>query len=458
MKDKKFNISKPFNTGDYMPDISDDEGWEKMADILDKQMPVSSFGKGRGKFGSKFWRSLLVIFLLIVFLLSWILIRNKTNRFTSTSTVNSSTKDKKNLSDWANINQPNPVDINSHTTIDNTNKNSGDNKPTRLATNSSQYSPVNAKQKTQLNKNRNKLGFSCIGIESHNSQSNTRYLSNDNAGITPELPEKAKLIIPASKRNYVYQIMSLSNNAQKIADLQKAKSSLVRSQNRNKDDEKKFSAKTNSKNVLANFHFGLEWNTPIPLQSVRGNYFVGGNGKNEAYMTLIPGIWVSKTFGNRHEITAQFKPYQQNFPENVPFAAVADMSLPTPHTRSYYLLKTTGKAANIQYKYYVSKKWGVNTGMALIGQRRALVNEKLVRDFDQFLESDTTYSIFHNAIDTVNIKKSAFVAGKVGLFYNISNKLQIGAETVVPFSNLSAFPQTSIRPVNGQFFIRWRIK
>jgi hypothetical protein len=214
------------------------------------------------------------------------------------------------------------------------------------------------------------------------------------------------------------------------------------------------------KNKLTGFGYGLQWNVPLPLQGVSG-YFTGADGNSKPYNLLIPELWLSKTLGKdkRHQIQLQINPNRQFFTGKKELTSqtgplsIQDTTMVSRNTR---LLKTSGIGVTLQYNYNFSGKWSAGAGLNFSSYGKALLSAQTVRMTDNKLLSDSLYGITRSAADWQYIK-SSMLAGKLELSYQVK-KIRAGIDVYIPLTNISAYPGNTIRPVNGQLFLRWAIK
>lgn len=211
---------------------------------------------------------------------------------------------------------------------------------------------------------------------------------------------------------------------------------------------------------IKNLHLnlGLQWNMSLPVYGTK-NYFTGTNGNNQAYNILIPGLWISRSWENKHEILLQVKPVLNYFTGS---KVLTDSSGPEGPIDSSYvqktrvLIKTSGAAAGLQYNYSFDDKWSVGISLEYHLQFSALVAYKTIKQSTGAVLADSIAGINKSSTDWQYIK-SSFIAGSVGLAYRL-NKFQAGAALVIPVTSPAASTGAQIRPLNGILFFRWWIR
>lgn len=221
--------------------------------------------------------------------------------------------------------------------------------------------------------------------------------------------------------------------------------------------------KSNNTNFISDVSYGLQLNATIPLQNeCLCNYGLDANGKKQAWKLLVPGIWASKIFAQKHEVTLQFNPYRQYFVSSKP-VSVESFYLPPElpedtllANKSINIVKTRGLSAGVQYNYHFSNKWSAGVGADYNTQSQTLLNEQVTRVYDGKL---LLYKVYGSKTrgDSVQYLKPYFITSNFNVMYSFK-KLQIGARLQIPVTNLALPKNDAIRPVNGQLFFRWRFR
>lgn len=212
------------------------------------------------------------------------------------------------------------------------------------------------------------------------------------------------------------------------------------------------------------WQYGLQWKATIPFNGSK-NYFTGTNNRSEPYNLLIPGIWLSTTVNNRHELMLLVKPadwyfydkkdYRKDTTEIIDHSDSIIKILTQRKTTT--LIKTGGWYGSLQYNYHINENWLVGAGIGYHLRVGALANQQTFKNLSDTLVSDSLYSMPKNA-DTDKYLASSFITGKLELAYHF-NALDVGATVLLPLTD--PFADKSVnksRPMNVQLFVRWRIK
>ena len=210
-------------------------------------------------------------------------------------------------------------------------------------------------------------------------------------------------------------------------------------------------------NFITDTHFGLSWNLPLPISGT-DYYFSGYNGKSQPYMVLIPGAWVSKRY-DKHEIMLQFSPFGQYFTgdklvsSTVVHDSLSSDSIGLNQTSS--VLKTFGISAALQYNYSITPSLIVGFGINYSTQRKALMQEITLNQSSGEVVSESLYGIQKSS--GWEYLNSGFFSGKLEVAWR-RKVFDLGVNFQLPLTNLSSSSDVIIKPLNGQLFIRLKIK
>ncbi|MCS3797381.1 STN domain-containing protein [Niastella sp. OAS944] len=212
------------------------------------------------------------------------------------------------------------------------------------------------------------------------------------------------------------------------------------------------------------WQYGLQWKATLPFNGSK--YYVNGaNARSEPYNLLIPGIWLSTTVNNRHELMLLVKPAEWYFYNNKVFrkdtSHVIDNSDSIPKTiysrKTTTLIKTGGWYGSLQYNYHINEHWLIGAGVGYHLRVRGLARQQSFKNLSDTLAKDTLYSMEKGA-ETDKYLASSFITGKLEVAYHF-NALDVGATFMMPLT--APFKDISLnksRPLNVQLFVRWRIK
>lgn len=218
------------------------------------------------------------------------------------------------------------------------------------------------------------------------------------------------------------------------------------------------SGETSNKKAF-DLHFGLQWNFSLPFQGTK-NYFTGTNGKNQFYYGLIPGVWMSKMWGEKHETILHLTPAQQYFANNKPLVDSGELSIPgdsATYKKTTTLIKTSGFAVGLAYNYKINEGWAVGAGIHCNWQQKALLNQLTARSHSiNTSVSDSLYTIPKSS-DGWQYLKSSFFSVRVEISYELKN-FRIGGAVLAPFPAIASSSLNKLQTINSQVFLRWRIK
>jgi len=199
--------------------------------------------------------------------------------------------------------------------------------------------------------------------------------------------------------------------------------------------------------LFNNLHYGLQWNVNIPL-SEPVNYW------DKAYTVLIPELWISKLYRNRHELRFGFNPYQQTNYGNKKLSELNNTADSTSTAKR--IVKASGMSFGLHYNYHISPRWAAGAGFSYNLQNKVLVNYQTMHTPNDTIISNSTNSDLKSSSEWENIKASG-ITGNVELCYHFG-KVEIGGLISVPITNALLIGGKTARPVNGSIFLRWRIK
>jgi hypothetical protein len=212
------------------------------------------------------------------------------------------------------------------------------------------------------------------------------------------------------------------------------------------------------------WQYGLQWKATIPFNGSK-YYFTGTNNRSEPYNLLIPGIWLSTTVNNKHELMLLVKPAEWYFYDKKNYRK--DTTEIVDHSDSIIkiitrrktttLIKTGGWYGSLQYNYHLNENWLVGVGIGYHLRVGALAYQQTYKNLTDTLLKDSLYSMPKNT-DTDKYLASSFITGKLELAYHF-NALDVGATILLPLTD--PFADKSLnksRPLNVQLFARWRIK
>lgn len=221
----------------------------------------------------------------------------------------------------------------------------------------------------------------------------------------------------------------------------------------NKAEEKKTSKAVKQLGI----NYGLQWNVAVPLQGIK-NYFSGTSGSSQPYVVLIPDLWISKQMGGKQELLFSLSlsnTYATGDKQIASFKGALSIVDSTTVTQRVSVLKTSGFAAGLQYNYHVNNKWSIGAGLNYHSINRALIKETTTGYYTGRVISESTDAVSKGGNDWLYFNNS-FFTGKLELSY-YWGRIRTGAAVYIPVSDMSSVSGNSIRPINGQLFLRWRL-
>jgi hypothetical protein len=284
----------------------------------------------------------------------------------------------------------------------------------------------------------------------------------------------------AKSEDHVFNIKNSGNNKNTGVDesgtdspkrkeatsLSLLKSLPFRSSAFNPDFSKKIGAKpASNKNVAKqvaskpepnSLEVGLEWNLNSPFKQTN-LLFNSIDSIRKPATLLIPGIWVTKSFRQKHFLTLSLSINQPYFGNNKMLAQATD-TIPGVDSSHWYrntnLIKTIGLNAALQYQYQFLNHLTIGAGIAYTRNSGALVQMQTFNRNDKLLAAE--YVTLKGRTQTNPYLNADIFYFKAGLSYKIG-RFQTGINILAPVRNVSASPQFPIRAINGQLYLRFRI-
>ena len=519
MGNKKSSINLPSSANYPVPDIPVEEGWAGMNQLLNANMPPAGNKNGASNKGRK--RYLLLLLLLFVSSVAYFGLNNTskqklvTENKTATDNTPSAIKEADNKVQAKEIN--NTIDNKNNSSV--SQANITDDKGAVANTKGKQQIPAASNTAANLEKKNtgsgkqsnsdtadktatlagSKIQVSVKGtVGTGNSQKGTSAANEDlikqTAKVAVPFKEQPVINVAEKKETKSLAINSDNNlndatkttaivtndnttinkitsvdNAESKSDLNKSstettitpqqETGAVKVDASQQALQSKVEVKKISKAIKQlGINYGLQWNIAIPLQGTK-NYFTGTNGSSQPYVALLPDLWLSKQIGKKQEILLTL--HLSNLyaaGEKQLTAAKGALSIidTTTVIKSISLIKSSGFTAGLQYNFNFSKHWGIGTGINYNLLNRALIKEKTTGFYTGTVLSEFTMVAAKNGSNWLYLN-SSFFTGKIELSYYLG-KIKIGSALFVPLSNISSVPGNNIKPVNGQLFLRWRLK
>jgi len=202
---------------------------------------------------------------------------------------------------------------------------------------------------------------------------------------------------------------------------------------------------------LETLHAGLEWNASSPFNSTK--YILkGADSTSKPYLLLIPGIWISKDITENQLVRLSFYANQPFYGGLKRVQRIgADSAL---FHNNINLIKATGVNLALQYEYRFFQKILASAGFSYSPLRKALAQDDYENYQGIIIHGPKLILNKQNISQYINTDLFLF---KTGLTFT-PGRYQFGANMLIPLSNLSLTPTSSLRTLNGQFFFRFTIK
>ncbi|MDQ6480289.1 hypothetical protein [Dyadobacter sp. LHD-138] len=214
--------------------------------------------------------------------------------------------------------------------------------------------------------------------------------------------------------------------------------------------QQKASPSKEKKALFKTLHAGLEWNVTAALNNTQ-YIFTATDSTNKPYMLLIPGIWLSKDLTENQSLTLSFYANQAYFGG---LKRIRRIDADSVFHNNINLIKATGINLSLQYNYRFISKLGISAGISYSPLRSALAqNEE--ENYQGKIISGSKLVLKKDNMDQY-MKTNLFVV-KTGLTFT-PGRYQFGINLLIPLSNLSITPTSSLKTMNGQLFFRFRIK
>ncbi|MCF0056812.1 hypothetical protein [Dyadobacter sp. CY356] len=217
-------------------------------------------------------------------------------------------------------------------------------------------------------------------------------------------------------------------------------------------DKREENIKANSqKPFLETLHIGLEWNAASSFKDTK--YLLPGpDSTKKPYRLLIPGLWISKDLDDKQSVIASFFISQQYLAGNKLIKQTLDSTI-KDLSYNTHMIKAVGINLSLQYNYQFFPNLAFSAGLGYSKLNRALFQESMKNYAGEVLP---TSRLLLTKQDLNNLVQTNLVTIKTGLIFN-TGRLKLGANLIVPLTNVSATSRP-IRTLNGQIFLRFRVK
>ncbi len=210
------------------------------------------------------------------------------------------------------------------------------------------------------------------------------------------------------------------------------------------------------------FNWGLQWAANFPL-SGRKTYAEDLKEQHGAYILAIPGIWLSRTFTNRHDLVISIRPYfdyyskNELFYQNSPLDNPSDTVTP-PASRAYpeaRLLKLRSSSITAEYHYRLTGSFLVGGELSYHHHWNALTNIRRLSG-SGFSPAADSLKWLGRTDDFWKYLRSNNITAGLNLTYHTSS-ISLGGSITMPLLPTADNPYGGSKPLNSRIFIRWQL-
>jgi hypothetical protein len=515
LKRKKGHIDKYLSAKLPEPDVTADDAWTRMNDMLEQasisniqKQPTDS--KGINSLKTIITASILIT---IAFMLWFFLAKDESNLnkenlkrdgITNSVSRKNNTKANKNFSKQMEIIQSQlDANLTDNNTLSVSNKRAENSELDKFEKSLNPSLPISLKnglekaadrnfsidsiQNSHIKLNREKAVSSSPGVsenikEDHNShninpdisQKNSRLRSITKEKIASKI-QKISISNPSQGRNLNPTIRQIKqsdfefNRVKLTAEMLRPRSITLNPSPKNMQfspikapGNKAVHGSSSEKNnsFYKNIHVGPEWNIGSAFNN-RQHALAKMSGSLNPYLTLVPGIWLNYTLSKRQSVSVNVIPFHSYLGGLKNLAQIREFtsdSIPWRDSivsyRTIKLVKANGVNIAFQYNYHFSSKISVAVGLSFNSFSSALIKESIA-DISNIAISDTLTIRNRNNINQY-LRKDLF-ALKTGLTIS-PGKYEFGINLLLPMQDMSSTSTNSLKPLNGQLFFRWKIK
>jgi hypothetical protein len=432
------------------PDIPADTAWNDMNLLLDAQLPPSDIPSQKGKmnWGSRgFWYSAMVI-TGIAGSIVWYVLNSKDEQFVKQEKLTGTSIDSTQT-----LSQPQhniPISSDPSETVKYAD-----------VVKSSESEDVPGKNESVPNEDK-AAPMTVLPVSSGNQKTGTdTSFTSENENIKLENPEP----------DFQHAVPQKGDTTSAVPESVESKEIKYKEASENKGSDfgknilgtGKTSGSKESKRIAGqrffeNTHFGLQWNSALPWRGTEG-YFRGPNGKTEIWRPLIPGIWLSRKWG-KHEIGLRFNPVSQTFTGNKFISSIetnfpAD-SMGNKNLKSTFQNKSFGMSGGLIYHFEIFPSFVTGLGVDCHTQTRSVLSYRITTGSSGSVSSETSFTGIGKS-DNDWILHTVFFTGNLELAWR-QKQFDLGADFKIPLTTLTNVPGSTLKPVNGELFFRWKIR
>jgi hypothetical protein len=225
-----------------------------------------------------------------------------------------------------------------------------------------------------------------------------------------------------------------------------------------------FDAVANTAGIITdNMHFGLGWTANLPLNGTQ-YYWYGISGQSKPYLSLIPSVWISKSFNDRTSLTVDFNFCKMRNGSTVTSSgggqqSGADTIQGSPAKQSeqsptQVLIRLRTIQISPELNYRLNEKWSLSAGI-----NYGIINGVLIgSEFTDSTGISGRNLVRLNRNDSLMTAIRASVMDiKAGVDYQFK-RARVGVEFSVPIRNSSTNKQLKVQPFSVDFYLRFMIK
>lgn len=202
--------------------------------------------------------------------------------------------------------------------------------------------------------------------------------------------------------------------------------------------------------------FGLQWSANVPITS--GNRYVDdlkvGQG---ASLLAIPAVWMAYPTSDKNEVALEVRPVFDYFTGNSLFYEFSNQDSTSNYRQEEArLLKTTSSSIALLYRHQIVQNLWLGAGFAYHHHWRAAATVRQGVIWGGGWGADSVQT-FGRSDDYWPHIRSSNIAASADLSYQLKS-FRIGGSLLLPVLPPGTGDLANKRPLNGQFFIRWRIR
>ncbi|QRQ99826.1 hypothetical protein [Dyadobacter sandarakinus] len=214
-------------------------------------------------------------------------------------------------------------------------------------------------------------------------------------------------------------------------------------------------ARAEAAGKVSSIQFGPEWSINSSLN--RTEYlFAGKDSVSKPAWVLVPGIFVSRNW-KQHAVSFTFSPHQTYFGNSTLLVHTVDPITIHDSLKTYNnvrLKKATGLNFSMYYHYQTTRIFAVGGGVAYNHFLHALVRKE-IENYEGKVYPGALATITRPAGLSQHMRPG-LLSLKAGILFN-PGRFQAGVNVILPVTGVSRIQPFSLKPLNGQFFLRLNV-